>query len=76
MRIPSTDEAPVFAIAGAVLSTMATFVITLFLMGRLGRVIAFHTIDGFGLWVLASILAALAGGYLSFYVVLGIMNKR
>jgi hypothetical protein len=76
MKIPSTDESPVFAIACAALSTAAASVITLFLMGRLGRVIIFHTFGGFGLWVLASIVAALAAGYLSFYVVLGILNRR
>jgi hypothetical protein len=76
MRIPSTDESPIFAIACAALSTAAAFVVTLFLMGRLGRVIAFHTFGGFGTWVLASLLAALAAGYFSCYVVVGILNRR
>jgi hypothetical protein len=76
MRIPSTDESPLFAIACAALSTAAAFVITLFVMGRLGGLITFHTFDGIGRWVLASILAALAAGYFSFYVVLGVLNTR
>jgi hypothetical protein len=76
MRIPSTDENPLLAIACAALSTVAAFVITLFVMGKLGGLFTFHTLDGFGLWVFASILAALAAGYFSFYVALGIMNKR
>jgi hypothetical protein len=76
MRIPSTDEKPIFAIACAALSTTAAFVITLFLMGRLGRAITFYTFEGIGAWTLVSILAALTAGYFSFYVVLGILNRR
>jgi hypothetical protein len=76
MRIPSTDENPLLATACAALSTAAAFVITLFVMGKLGRWFTFHTFDGFGLWVFASILAARAAGYFSFYVMLGILNKR